>query len=176
MECAIVTLALHEELLDLPFLVGPRSPICDDLERDEATELVKRQVRDLVLVASEPVHHLRSHHVVESLPMRCRHVLHTLAQEVTVELEEEADERNVLRWNKALERRVVGVPETRILRRVEPRVVAVQSDEHVVLVLVVYLIKDFCDRVGGEVLIRKSNVDEVDHLLGLGAFVSKSVI
>lgn len=175
MECCIISLCLHEKFFNFILLVEIRGPFSQILVNDHVSKLVKRQIWDLMLVAIEPVNHLGRHDVVERPVVGGREVLNTLTNHVPIEFLKQANKRKVLRRNSALQFAIVHVSETLVLCWVEPSVVAVESEQDVELILVIKLLQYLCDGVSGQHWVGNSSVNDVHNLLGIGAFVRKSV-
>uniref|UniRef100_A0A7S3FXL9 Uncharacterized protein n=1 Tax=Strombidium rassoulzadegani TaxID=1082188 RepID=A0A7S3FXL9_9SPIT len=175
MEGSVVALGLHVEPLDLPFSVVEGRPAGQVLVSDEVSELVEGHVGHVEVVALEPLHHFWGVNVVEVSEIGRGQVLDALSDHVPVESGEQANEGDVPGRDVPLQIVVVIVPETLILRRHEPLIVAVEGEEDVVIILVVELLEHFSDGVGGQPGVLDAGVHNVHNDLGVGHLVGDSV-
>lgn len=114
-ECRVVTLALHVQLLNLPLRVDLRHPVRDVLVVQEVAEVVQEGVWHVNGVAGPPVDIFWLHHVVEVPPVGGGAVLDALADHMTVKSSQKTHEGEVVWWDVPLQVRVIDVSKTLII-------------------------------------------------------------
>ena len=113
-EGVVVALCLHIQTLYLVLVVEAQGwyPTTYGLVVQVHAELVKSGVFDSMVVAIEPMEHVRCCDVVESRVVGCCGKLHTLSNHVAIKLHQEPSQRKIFWWDETFELWVVHVPET----------------------------------------------------------------
>ena len=136
MERAQVALRLHVHVLQLCLVLQVRRvQLRQAVVANSVSEVVQSQVVNFELVAlSREAKVLRSRNMIELSVMTGGHRLETIAEEVSIELHQQAYEGQIIRWNLLLELSVVGIAIRWIACRLQHRVEAINADQSLELV------------------------------------------
>jgi hypothetical protein len=171
MEGSVVALSLHVQSLNLPLLVEVWPPLGYVLVDQHVSEFIQSQIRNLMLVPSEPIYHPWSHDVVVGSIVSSRNILDSLTNHVAVKLPKKADQSQVIRWDSSLENAIITIPETSVGSRVEPGVVPIECEKHLVVILMVELLENLGNCVCGQHWVSNTSIDNVHDLFWVWAFV-----
>lgn len=178
MERAQVALRLHVHVLQLCLVLQVRRvQLRQAVVANSVSEIVQSQVVNFELVAlSREAKVLRSRNMIELSVMTGGHRLETIAEEVSIELHQQAYEGQIIRWNLLLELSVVGIAIRWIACRLQHRVEAINADQSLELVRVVALIKQLSKGICGNFWIVGAHLSNFNELLWVGKLVTQPVV
>lgn len=106
---------------------------------------------------------------------RC-HRLEPIPQVVSVEVHEQANEGDIMRWNVLLQVASVGVSERRVVRRDKPLVNTIDADHCLELVTVVALVEEFGESVCGDLGVVHSHLGNFDKFFGITQLITQPIV
>lgn len=129
-----------------------------------------------MLVALEETELVPRGSVIMLVMVRGGHELHSVSDKVTVEANEQSHERQVVRRNVSLQASVVFVSKRNEFGRLVPGVQVVNSNQSLIFVSLVELLKTLSQRTSSQIRVCNSIITDFDHFLRVSKTITESVI